>query len=261
MTQKLEIAIQAAIKGGLAILDIYQSADFGITQKEDDSPLTKADIAAHNAIIEVLSASQLPILSEESKAIDYSERQKWDIFWMVDPLDGTKEFIKRNGEFTVNIALIEHQKPILGVIYVPVTDVLYFADKTNGSFKIEHATSLTLSNLLKLAARLPISKTDTYSVVGSRSHQNEATQLYFENIVKEKGPIAIKSIGSSLKFCLIAEGLADAYPRLGPTMEWDTAAGHAIAQFSGAKVVQIESDLPLVYNKPNLLNPFFKVTR
>lgn len=253
--------INAALKGGEEILSVYNS-DFAVETKDDKSPLTEADKKAHLAIMAELETTGLPVLSEEGKQMDYSERKQWEQFWMVDPLDGTKEFVKRNGEFTVNIALIENGKATMGVIYVPVTKDLYFADKL--AYKIEGFDSPTaaINNLLGRADQLPLSQTRTnYVVVGSRSHMSEETEAFINEQKQNHSEVDILSKGSSLKLCMVAEGAADAYPRFAPTMEWDTAAGQAIANASGAKVINWDTKETMEYNKENLLNSWFLVER
>ena len=255
--KNLQIAIEASIAAGNEILKIYHTADFEVELKTDNSPLTKTDKAAYNVIIQILQKTDLTVLSEEGKSIDYSIRSKWTKFWMVDPLDGTKEFIKRNGEFTVNIALIENNEPIVGVVYVPVTGELYFADKT-GSFKSSKSDSI--NQILKQSIKLPVKTLrNDFIVVGSRSHMSPETEEYISRMNRNGKTLSILSKGSSLKICMIAEGKADCYPRLGPTMEWDTAAGHAIAKFAGKNISIYPGKLPMKYNKENLLNPFFVV--
>jgi len=261
-TQLLETALTASLKAGEEILNVYNS-DFAIEHKEDKSPLTEADKRGHNAIVSQLEGTDLPILSEEGKSIDFDSRSKWEMFWMVDPLDGTKEFIKRNGEFTVNIALIEKDTPIGGVIYVPVHKTLYIAGPEFGSYKVKNVEpncSETISDLLKKGEKLPANHADQiYTVVASRSHMSEETASFIEAVKKEKGAVETMSRGSSLKLCMVAEGSANAYPRYAPTMEWDTAAGDAICRLAGFSVTQYQTDNPLVYNKENLLNPWFLV--
>lgn len=255
--QLLNTAIEAAIEAGKEILKIYQTADFEVEFKADDSPLTKADKAAHHIIVEHLSKTNFPILSEEGKHIDYTERAKWSTFWLVDPLDGTKEFIKRNGEFTVNIALIDQQSPILGVVYVPVTGEIYFADHS-GTFKA--LLTEPFNDGLIAAIKLPTQdENQEFVVVGSRSHMSSETKEFIDKLDKKGKSLKLISKGSSLKLCQVAEGTADCYPRLGPTMEWDTAAGHAIAKFAGKSVNIYPDNTPLIYNKENLLNPWFIV--
>jgi len=253
--------INAALKGGEEILEVYNS-EFAIEHKDDKSPLTEADKRAHIAIMKMLELTGLPILSEEGKHMDYSERKHWNQFWMVDPLDGTKEFIKRNGEFTVNIALIENGKATMGVIYVPVTQELYFADEKAykvGSQKLEVGS---LEDLIDSAQQLPLPQTRTnYVVVGSRSHMSEETEAFISEQKSIHSEVDILSKGSSLKLCMVAEGSADSYPRFAPTMEWDTAAGQAIAIASGAQVINWDTKELMQYNKENLLNSWFLVKR
>ena len=253
--------INAALKGGEEILEVYNS-DFAVEHKDDKSPLTEADKRAHLAIVAVLEITGIPILSEEGKHMDFSERKNWKQFWMVDPLDGTKEFVKRNGEFTVNIALIENGKATMGVIYVPVTKELYFADKLaykKGGFT-KPITSIR--ELLGNANQLPLTQTrKNYVVVGSRSHMSEETEDFINEQKAKHNEVDILSKGSSLKLCMVAEGAADAYPRFAPTMEWDTAAGQAIVVASGAKVINWETKKLMEYNKENLLNSSFLVER
>ncbi|MCF6365604.1 MAG: 3'(2'),5'-bisphosphate nucleotidase CysQ [Bacteroidales bacterium] len=262
----LKIAIEASIHAGQEIMDVYDSDDFQIESKKDKSPLTKADRNADLKILEFLKETNIPVLSEEGKHLPYEERKKWDYFWLVDPLDGTKEFIKRNGEFTVNIALIKGQNPIMGIIYVPVTKALYFGDNETGAFKIEDIDLAgfkkeNFSILSFDAVKLPLPSVDKpYTVVSSRSHLSDETVEYIKELKKEHGEIEMMPVGSSLKQCMIAEGKADIYPRFGPTMEWDTAASHAILNASGATLTQIDGS-PLAYNKENLLNPYFIVKR
>ncbi len=238
-----------AINAGNAIMEIYQSADFGVEIKSDDSPLTKADLAAHNIIVEGLkkTTKDIPILSEESTDISFETRKKWKKYWLVDPLDGTKEFIKRNGEFTVNIALIENGNSILSVVYVPVQEISYTAAKGYGAFK------KTKNERVKISVHKPARNTPI--VVGSRSHLSEDVQNYLSAL----GEHEMISMGSSLKFCLVAEGKADLYPRLGLTSEWDTAAAQCIVEQAGGAVVTLEN-CTLIYNtKDSLLNPYFMV--
>ncbi len=253
--------INAALKGGEEILKVYNS-DFEVETKGDKSPLTEADKRAHLAIMDKLEATGLPVLSEEGKQMDYAQRRGWKQFWMVDPLDGTKEFIKRNGEFTVNIALIEDGKATMGVIYVPVTKDLYFSDKL--AYKIENFDQpvTSVNTLLTSADQLPLEQTrNNYVVVASRSHMSEETEGFINEQKENHMKVDILSKGSSLKLCMVAEGAANAYPRFAPTMEWDTAAGQAIAIASGAKVIDWQTKEAVKYNKENLLNPWFLVER
>ncbi len=260
--QLLLIAINAAIKAGQQICNVYNSTDFGIETKADNTPLTLADRLSHETIATGLEITNLPILSEEGKNIPYEQRNKWDVFWLVDPLDGTKEFIKRNGEFTVNIALIKNRLPVMGVIYVPVKKELYFASEETGSYKatgINDAVE-SLESLMDKSVKLPSTFPEGgYVIVASRSHMNEETKAYIDQKAAQCDSHRIVSIGSSLKFCLVAEGVAHEYPRFGPTMEWDTGAGHAIVKYTGGTVVVYPDGQELTYNKEDLLNPYFIV--
>ena len=241
-----------AIEAGNEILNFYNN-DIEVVNKEDLSPLTKADLASNKIILDSLTRlnSNIPILSEES-LVDWSIRKNWKKYWLVDPLDGTKEFIKKNGEFTVNIALIEDNKPILGVVYVPAKSLLYLAEKNKGSFKTN--TKDKLENFEGIQKILVSSQTKRARVIGSRSHSNAT----FDNWVKEKFPNAdIVQAGSSLKFCLIAEGEADIYPRFGPTSEWDIAAGHMIVNEAGGKIRSFQNDSIRYNTKENIINPEF----
>ena len=261
-------AIEAALRAGGQILSIYNdpSSDFQVERKADNSPLPIADRKAHETIVEILEDTPFPILSEEGKSLPFEMRNGWETLWIVDPLDGTKEFIKRNGEFTVNIALVLKGKPVMGVIYVPVKKVLYFAEDTLGAYKIEGIEDLghkSLDDLISEAVRLPdksISRTN-FVMVASRSHLTPETENYIDKMRVVHGDLELVSIGSSLKICLVAEGRADVYPRFAPTMEWDTAAGHAIASAAGMEVYQAETYFPLQYNKQDLLNPWFVVEK
>lgn len=257
----LQVAVDAAFAAGQEILRVYESDDFAVEQKADDSPLTRADRLAHGCIVSKLEQSCLPLLSEEGRSIPYDERRQWSRFWLVDPLDGTKEFISRNGDFTVNIALIEHGCPVLGVIYVPVHDELYFGIVGDGAYRILTASHHSGVEEYRIhAVRLPQKREDSiYRVVGSRSHMDERTLAFIESRRNEYPVMEIAQRGSSLKICMVASGEADVYPRFGPTMEWDTAAGHAIAVAAGKTVAVAETGHMLVYNKVNLLNPFFIV--
>ena len=242
----LEIAKNAAIKAGEKILQIY-SEDFSVSYKNDNSPLTIADQQANEIIEGYLSKTNIPILSEEGKLTDYKIRKNWELLWIVDPLDGTKEFVKRNGEFTVNIALVKNGKPILGVIFVPVKGWLYYGSSI-GSFREIDGKKV----------KLPLdNKSTNFKVVGSRSHHSPETKEYFDDIKKRKKNVEIVSMGSSLKICLVAEGSADIYPRFAPTMEWDTAAGHAIAKYAGKKLIDLDTKKEMTYNRKELKNNWF----
>ena len=262
MRELLSIAIIASVKAGEAIMKVY-SNKIDVVYKEDESPLTLADKNANKIINKYLVKSKIPIISEENKILTYEERKNWKQCWIVDPLDGTKEFIKRNGEFTVNIALIKNNKPIIGVIYVPVSKTLYFtSDNSSKSYKaILKTNTIIIDEIFNNAVQIfPTQKNNNIlRIVGSRSHLNDTTKNYISKIEK-KNKTRIVSKGSSLKFCLVAEGEAEIYPRFAPTMEWDTAAGQAICEAVGVKVTDVTTNKPLKYNKQNLLNPHFLVT-
>lgn len=258
-------ALFAAIEAGKEILDVYtNNENFEVEIKDDNSPLTMADKRANDRIEEILG-SELPILSEEGKEIRYEERKDWDLFWIVDPLDGTKEFIKRNGEFTVNIALIKGNRPVGGVIYLPVKETLYFALDGIGSYKVSEVIEVSggsgLIDEMKLqGARLPVDiPHKKYTVVASRSHLSAETQAFIDERKKQYPDLQTVSSGSSIKICLVAEGVADVYPRYAPTMEWDTAAGDAIVTFAGKKLIDHETGEPMLYNRKDLLNNWFLV--
>jgi 3'(2'), 5'-bisphosphate nucleotidase len=256
----LEKITQIAREAGEAILEVYKK-DFGVEFKADQSPLTLADKKANEIICQGLKEfyPEIPILSEENKQIPYSERKDWQTYWCVDPLDGTKEFVKRNGEFTVNIALISDRIPVLGVVYAPVIDKMYKAAQGRGAYMND--------------SRLPLQTKDTFSVVASKSHNTPETEAFIEKLRQHHQNVELVSRGSSLKLCMVAEGSARVYPRIAPTMEWDTAAAHAIVLEIGHKVWQYNPQIKpedylnqkslqlesLIYNKPELLNPFFVV--
>ena len=246
---QLQAVLALAKKAGHAILEVYESQDLQIQSKSGGSPVTRADTAAHQVIVGGLKAIEptLPVLSEESKALPYAERRQWDSYWLVDPLDGTKEFIKRNGEFTVNIACIQDDKPVLGVIHAPALDVTYYARHGEGAFRQSaQARPVRIASCSQNGSKTRI--------VASRSHLDDRIQRYLEKLKNYE----LVTIGSSLKFCLVAEGKADVYLRLGPTMEWDTAAGQCLVDVAGGVVTDLQGS-PLLYNKPNLLNPDFIV--
>ena len=263
-SQLLPLVLRTACAAGQAILEVYER-EFRITEKEDRSPLTEADLASHRVICAALGTeTPYPILSEESRHAPYSERADWGTFWLVDPLDGTKEFIKRNGEFTVNIALVEHGVPVLGVVFTPVTGLLHAGGPGLGAFRavaaeIDPAAGITDQwERLPLVAEVPAG---TLRVVASRSHLNPETEAFIAKLGAGYGHVDLVSSGSSLKLCLVAEGAADVYPRLAPTCEWDTAAAHAVVLGAGGSVRRHEDGQPVVYNKPDLLNPHFVVAR
>ncbi len=254
-------AITAALDAGKAILEIYHSGAFDIELKGDNSPLTRADKASHNVIMTYLESTGIPVLSEEGRDISYQERKGWKQLWIVDPIDGTKEFIKRNGEFTVNIALIKDQCPLIGVIFVPVTGVLYFSSKEIGAFKISvNLDDYNFEALLTKADKLPLQREDnTFTIVASRSHMSSETESYVQEMREKHGTVNLISKGSSLKLCMVAEGSANCYPRFAPTMEWDTAAGQAICEHAGFEVLDWKTKESILYNREELLNNWFLV--
>ena len=249
----IEDIVNLSHDAGKLILDIYQSDDFDEQLKFDSSPLTKADLASHNLIVNRLRelTPNIPILSEESTNISWQERKSWQKYWLIDPLDGTKEFIKKNGEFTVNIALIKDNTPVLGIVYAPVLETTWAGEINKPAIKI---TSKGRSNIKSIKCK----DNEVWNVVGSRSHQSDEFKSYVDKL---EGEINVVSMGSSIKFCLVAEGTAHIYPRLGLTSEWDTAAAHAVVNSAGGKVVDINTGQELRYNtKKSLLNPFFVVS-
>ena len=262
--------IIAAVLAGKEILEVYET-NFNVEYKDDKSPLTLADKRASDKIVEQLQHFGIPILSEEGIHESFEIRKHWNQLWIVDPLDGTKEFVKRNGEFTVNIALVEDQIPTLGVIYSPVLKDLYFAQKGLGAYKINRKgfeplihtiESCTLEQLLAVAQKLPImTNRKNYVVVASRSHMSTETYQHIENLKLKHNNVEIVNTGSSIKLCLIAEGVADEYPRYGPTMEWDIAAGQAILLESGCDVIDFKTSESMCYNRENLLNNWFVAKR
>lgn len=264
MNHNLKTAIEASLKAGEVIMQVYDTV-FDVEIKDDKSPLTEADKRANEIINSFLLPTNIPIISEENKQTDYSVRKKWEMCWVVDPVDGTKEFIKRNGEFTVNIALINKGMPMFGVIYIPATKTIYFSDvKNKEAFKADlkkHNT--TVETILKVAKPLqPKSpNSNPKQVVGSRSHMNQETLDFVDKLKNNGNEVEIVSKGSSLKFCLVAEGNADIYPRFAPTMEWDTAAGQAICNAVEIDVISTETNEQLLYNKESLLNPWFLVSK
>lgn len=268
----LEAAIDAALRAGEEIRAVYHTA-FTVEWKADHTPLTEADRRAHRAIAEHLATTALPLLSEEGAAVPPTERQRWTHYWLVDPLDGTREFMARNGEFCVNIALMEREggeegpgfaRPIAGVMYAPVKDRLYFAWEGGGAWRQDDAATsgrATAYERAAMAERLPLMHNDQrpFTVVASRSHGSADTAAFIRDMEQRHGEVKLATIGSALKIGLVAEGTADAYPRFGPTMEWDTAAGHAIALEAGRRVIDPATGAPLRYNKTELVNPWFIV--
>ena len=248
-SKELEIAVSAAIEAGDEIMDVYNNTeDINYEKKSDDSPLTIADKRSHNKIVSYLEETGINVISEESKSIEYNERRNWEEYWLVDPLDGTKEFIKKNGEFTVNIALIKNNKPHLGIVYCPTQKTLYYNDHEKNVYKKvgEDITNLNKRNSVN-------ESTEGLRVVVSRSHMSEETSEYVSKLIMPK----LISCGSSLKFLYIADNKADIYPRFGPTMEWDTGAAHSILNALDIQVINLETGRELSYNKENLLNPHF----
>jgi len=258
-------ALKTAFKAGKVIMEVYRE-HFDVEYKIDNSPITIADQRAHSVIAKGLSETGIPLLSEEGEHASYKIRKEWKQYWLVDPLDGTKEFINKNGDFTVNIALIRNQKPIFGVVYAPVPGYMYWGSES-GSFRLDtgQLDEMEFENysLIKTKAeQLPcIAGQDALRVLGSRSHMNPETEAFIKNLKNIHPDLSFVSRGSSLKFCTLAEGGADIYPRFSPTMEWDTAAGHAVAFFAGCSIDQVENGMPVIYNKPSLLNPFFIAQR
>jgi 3'(2'), 5'-bisphosphate nucleotidase len=279
LEQYLSFALVAAKKAGDAILGVYQG-DIDVEYKEDNTPLTLADTRAHNAILDHLTIeplSRLPVLSEEGKQILYDERKRWEKFWLVDPLDGTKEFVKRRNEFSVNIALIQKNRPVLGVVFAPAIGSLYFAAAGFGSYKLDNVEIIEeigsdlmkywqdkalLVELVDSAEELPSQQAkerseDTLTLVGSRSHGTKPLNNFVNKLKQQYGEVEFIPTGSALKFCRVAEGRAALYPRFGPTMEWDTAAGHCVVEQSGGAVYRLGEKTPLDYNKEDLHNPDF----
>ena len=261
MIQLLSTAITAVLEAGKAILEIYHSGEFDVEIKGDNSPLTKADKASNKVIMSYLKTTAIPVLSEEGRNIPYKERKNWSQLWIVDPIDGTKEFIKRNGEFTINIALIENQKPIIGIIFVPVSGELYFSTKEIGAFKVNVDLELfDIDTLMNKASKIPLERNDKiFTIVASRSHMSTETESYVQMMRDTHGEVKLISKGSSLKLCMVAEGQADCYPRFAPTMEWDTAAGQAICEHAGFRVIDMDTKEKMRYNKEELLNKWFVV--
>jgi 3'(2'), 5'-bisphosphate nucleotidase len=243
----IDEVIQIARSAGQKALEIYKSS-FDVEYKGDGSPVTNADLEVNKIITSSLEKlyPKIPILTEEGKEIPFETRKNWEVFWLVDPIDGTKEFVNKSGEFTVNIALIQKNTPVLGVVYSPVLNKMYSAKKGKGAFLN--------------GEKLPLpTKNRPFTVVSTKSHKNIETEQFLESLKEKHEKIEFVSIGSSLKFCLVAEGSADLYPRFSPTMEWDTGAGDAIIREVGKEVLKIENKMPLTYNKENLLNPDFIV--
>ena len=260
-------AINAAIRAGALIMEVYNSDDFQVNLKSDATPLTLADRKSNDEIFKALMKTRIPVMSEEGRDILFEERQNWEYFWLVDPLDGTKEFIKRNGEFTVNIALVHNNYPIAGVVYIPVLEQLYFSLAGLGAYRINRINTLIPSidefdAFFNSSNKLPVSKIpDSYTIVVSRSHPSNETQEYIEKMMKKHKNVEIVARGSSLKVCMVAEGNAHIYPRFGKTSEWDTAAAQAIAEEAQCEVVSLTDGKRVAYNKEDIDNPWFIVQR
>lgn len=252
----VDVLIDIALQAGSSVMRIYQDG-FTVETKDDKSPLTEADRISNAVILNGLQQNYpgIPFISEETKQTSYGERKDWSRLWLIDPLDGTKEFVKRNGEFTVNIALIEDGDPVVGVVYAPVFKIGYVGVKNRGSFTFSNESR----TLLPISAGKHYSSLNKVTVVGSRSHLSEETLQFVENLKKDGKDVEFVSSGSSLKLCLVAEGKADVYPRFGPTMEWDTAAAHAVVKYAGKQVFKYPEKTSLRYNKEDLLNPWFMV--
>jgi len=251
---QLEQLESIARDAGSGILSVYESDDFDVESKGDGSPLTRADRLAHEIIVAGLAklTPEIPVVSEESGREEMQARLAWDLFWLVDPLDGTKEFIKRNGEFTVNIALVHQGRPVFGVVYAPVLNSCFSGGSGYGAWRVDGDDR----NRSEIAVA---GKSDgVMTVVASRSHRGEAVEAFIANVTERFGAPEVRSMGSSLKICLVATGEADIYPRLGPTCEWDTAAAHSVVLGAGGNVTNVCGE-PLVYNKADILNPWFLV--
>lgn len=256
-------ALSAILEASAETMKIYNQNQVEVSYKSDESPVTQADLKSSSIIIEYLEKTGIPIICEETKIEDYGIRNQWDYLWLVDPLDGTKEFISRNGEFTVNIALIEKRRPILGLITIPAIGLLYWGDNMNGAYKatIAQIIQMDYQSLIHEATKLPIaSESGVINIVASRSHLDPETKQTINQLESKYPNVKCVNAGSSLKFCYIAEGKANLYFRFSTTMEWDTAAGQAIIEASGAKMTELPSGNPFVYNKEDLRNNGFCVT-
>jgi 3'(2'), 5'-bisphosphate nucleotidase len=267
MTHKelLQNAIHASLLAGVEIMEYYISEDFDVDTKENNTPVTQADIAASNVIIDILARTHIPIICEETAETPYQERKTWNTVWIVDPLDGTKDFIAKNDEFTVNIALIEKEAPVLGVIYVPVTDTLYYGIVGIGAYMLQEASTrvsgYTFEELEKHAQELPLTtESSEFRIVASRSHRCAHTEQFIEEQKKIHPNTTLISIGSSLKFCLIANGTAQLYPRFNNIAEWDTAAGDALVRAAGFHSYIAHTSEYLKYNKENMMQPHFIIS-
>jgi len=267
ITKEIREIVSVIVEAGKAIMDVYESPEFGVSHKEDRSPLTRADQEAHRVIQEglekvLIGKKALPMLSEEGRNVLYKERRGWDRYWLVDPLDGTKEFIKKNGEFTVNIALIREKRVEAGFVYAPVKKTLYWGWVGMGAYKVDDIILDTWEDRLNKGQSLVVSQGDLkrVNIVASRSHLSPETERYIEEVRKLYPQGSLVSAGSSLKLCMVAEGTADVYPRFAPTMEWDTAAAQGVCQEAGVRVVDIETGQIMAYNRRNLKNSWFLVS-
>ncbi|AXG68960.1 3'(2'),5'-bisphosphate nucleotidase CysQ [Kordia sp. SMS9] len=263
MNEYLYKAIETSVHAGGIIMDIYENQIVAVETKSDNSPVTIADKKANVYIEKELESTQIPVLSEEGEHAHYDIRQHWQQCWIVDPLDGTKEFIKRNGEFTVNIALVENGVSLLGVIYIPAVKSVYFAiPAEKKAFKLELEEHTITRDMLTNAEQIfAADESDEITLTSSHSYTNQKVVDLIDTLETEGKEVNLIMAGSSLKFCLMAEGQASYYPRYAPTMEWDTAAGHAICNAVGLEVYSLETNKPLKYNKENLLNPWFLVRK
>lgn len=261
----LKIAFDAAQKAGRAVMEVYESDDFGVEHKADQSPLTRADRAAHEVIMAHLEHTGIPVLSEEGRHMAFEERRDWASLWIVDPVDGTKEFVKRNGEFTVNIALVKEGRVVLGVVLAPVLNCAYLGVVGEGAWKVEVTNALEEAEddgwNRRASLPIPAPAGRPFTVVASRSHMSPETHAFVDQKRESHGEVHLISKGSSLKLCMVAEGMADAYPRFAPTMEWDTAAGQAVCESAGCKVIDQNTRAPMRYNREELLNAWFLVSR
>ena len=266
MNELLRVALDASLEAGKAILEIYGSDDVGVEYKEDQSPLTRADRAAHEVLMKHLAPTGIPVLSEEGKHMPFEDRRGWDALWIVDPVDGTKEFIKRNGEFTVNVALVRAGRVVCGVVLAPVLGHAYVGEVGSGAWRceVDMAGDTSVDQTWEARQALPLAQAQAqdrpFTVVASRSHMSPETEAYVERARGEHGDVNLISKGSSLKLCMVAEGTADAYPRFAPTMEWDTAAGQAVCEAAGCDVVDQNTGATMRYNREALLNAWFLVT-
>ena len=262
MNDWIRLALSASLEAGKAIMDIYEGEDLGVEYKEDASPLTRADRASHHVIMRHLEPTGIPVLSEEGKHMPFEDRSEWDELWIVDPVDGTKEFIKRNGEFTVNIALVRQGRVAGGVVFAPVLGHVYVGVVGEGAWRLEVSTGADVEVAWNDRMALPMDiEQRPFTVVASRSHMSPETQAYVEEAKSIHGEVNLISKGSSLKLCMVAEGTADAYPRFAPTMEWDTAAGQAVCEAAGCDVIDQNTGEPMRYNREDLLNAWFLVSR